>query len=174
MSPPVSPRRRRYRGSGSSEPKGLTHSRKAAFLRTCQSCNVDSCRTPPPAAPPLSALCARQRRTLLHRINCTQTSLRVCQLRSLFSFSTLPCRVNNKSQKTHDLSTLCPQPPHPDLREKATQKTNEASNMWNIRRFVLALYARGESNPNRRNRNPKFYPLNYGRIFSKCGGKSSK
>ena len=25
------------------------------------------------------------------------------------------------------------------------------------------LYARGESNPNRRNRNPLFYPLNYGR-----------
>lgn len=26
------------------------------------------------------------------------------------------------------------------------------------------MYARGESNPNRRNRNPIFYPLNYGRI----------
>ena len=30
MSPPVSPQRRRDRGSGSIEPKGLTHSRKAA------------------------------------------------------------------------------------------------------------------------------------------------
>ena len=28
----------------------------------------------------------------------------------------------------------------------------------------LAMYPRGESNPNRRNRNPKFYPLNYGDI----------
>lgn len=28
----------------------------------------------------------------------------------------------------------------------------------------LSLYPRGESNPNRRNRNPKFYPLNYGDI----------
>ena len=26
-------------------------------------------------------------------------------------------------------------------------------------------YARGESNPNRWNRNPLFYPLNYGRII---------
>ena len=26
-------------------------------------------------------------------------------------------------------------------------------------------YARGESNPNRRNRNPIFYPLNYGRVY---------
>ena len=56
MSPPVSPFQWRYRGSGSSEPKGLTHSRKAAFPRGCQSSNVDSFRTPPPAAPPLSAL----------------------------------------------------------------------------------------------------------------------
>ena len=60
----------RYRGSGSSEPKGLAHSRKAAFQQIWQSCDVDSCRTPPPAAPPLSALYARQRRTL-----------RSCQLR---------------------------------------------------------------------------------------------
>ena len=36
------------------------------------------------------------------------------------------------------------------------------------------LYARGESNPNRRNRNPIFYPLNYGRIFPICVGKSTK
>lgn len=27
-------------------------------------------------------------------------------------------------------------------------------------------YARGESNPNRWNRNPLFYPLNYGRIIA--------
>ena len=56
MSSSVSPRRRRYRGSGSIEPKGLTVSRKAAFLRTWQSGDVASFRTPPPTAPPLSAL----------------------------------------------------------------------------------------------------------------------
>ena len=56
MSPPVSPCQWRDRGSGSSEPKGLTHSRKAAFLRGWKSGDVDSFRTPPPAAPPLSAL----------------------------------------------------------------------------------------------------------------------
>lgn len=28
-----------------------------------------------------------------------------------------------------------------------------------------ALYSRGESNPNRWNRNPIFYPLNYGNII---------
>ncbi len=36
------------------------------------------------------------------------------------------------------------------------------------------MYARGESNPNRRNRNPLFYPLNYGRktrIFSNAEQK---
>ena len=56
MSSSVSPCQWRYRGSGSIEPKGLTHSREAAFLRTWQSGDVDSIRTPPPAAPPLSAL----------------------------------------------------------------------------------------------------------------------
>lgn len=38
----------------------------------------------------------------------------------------------------------------------------------------FSMYARGESNPNRRNRNPIFYPLNYGRIFPICVGKSTK
>ena len=56
MSPPVSPCQWRYRGSGSTEPKGLAVSRKAALLRGWKSCDVDSFRTPPPAAPPLSAL----------------------------------------------------------------------------------------------------------------------
>ena len=56
MSPPVSPCQWRYRGSGSTEPKGLAVSREAALLRGWKSCNVDSFRTPPPAAPPLSAL----------------------------------------------------------------------------------------------------------------------
>lgn len=32
-----------------------------------------------------------------------------------------------------------------------------------LKRFAaLGLYPRGESNPNRWNRNPIFYPLNYG------------
>ena len=97
MSPPVSPCQWRYRGSGSSEPKGLTVSRKAAFPRTCQSSDVDSFRTPPPAAPPLSALYARQRRTLL-RISHTQTSQRVCQLRSSLNpkLSTIKIRYSSK------------------------------------------------------------------------------
>ena len=56
----------RYRGSGSIEPKGLTHSRKAAFLQGWKSCNVDSFKPLRRSAPPpLSALRARQRRTLL-------------------------------------------------------------------------------------------------------------
>ena len=42
MSSSVSPRRRRYRGSDSIEPKGLTHSRVAAFLQVWQSCDVNS------------------------------------------------------------------------------------------------------------------------------------
>lgn len=35
--------------------------------------------------------------------------------------------------------------------------------------FIFAQYAHGESNPNRRNRNPKFYPLNYGCLYYLCG-----
>lgn len=35
----------------------------------------------------------------------------------------------------------------------------------NDRTFSLK-YAHGESNPNRWNRNPLFYPLNYGRIIN--------
>ena len=46
MSPPVSPQRRRDRGSGSLEPRGLTHSREAAFLQGWKSCNVDSFSNP--------------------------------------------------------------------------------------------------------------------------------
>lgn len=34
---------------------------------------------------------------------------------------------------------------------------------------ALKWYTRGESNPNRRNRNPKFYPLNYGCLYYLCG-----
>ena len=60
MSPPVSPRRRRYRGSGSIEPKGLTVSREAALQQVCQSGDIDAHRTPPPTAPPLSALRAAE------------------------------------------------------------------------------------------------------------------
>ncbi len=30
--------------------------------------------------------------------------------------------------------------------------------------MAVYVYAHGESNPNQRNRNPSFYPLNYGRM----------
>ena len=70
MSSPVSPRQRdigevaRLRAEGvDRQPRsGFPASRETEKLR---SCNVDPIRTPPPAAPPLSALYARQRRTLL-------------------------------------------------------------------------------------------------------------
>ena len=42
--------------------------------------------------------------------------------------------------------------------------------MFNLLRG-FSEYPRRESNPNRRNRNPKFYPLNYG---NKCTAKVSK
>lgn len=42
------------------------------------------------------------------------------------------------------------------------------------RRLAAAKYARRESNPNRRNRNPIFYPLNYGHIFLLWCCKSTK
>ena len=42
MSSSVSPCQWRYRGSGSTEPKGLAVSRKAALLRGWKSCDVDS------------------------------------------------------------------------------------------------------------------------------------
>lgn len=36
---------------------------------------------------------------------------------------------------------------------------------WNMLLMILlSWYAHGESNPNRRNRNPLFYPLNYERM----------
>ncbi len=82
MSPPVSPCQWRDRGSGSSEPKGLTVSRKAAFLRGWKSGDVDSFRTPPPAAPPLSAL-SRGRGEHCHAAQPhTQASQRICQFHS--------------------------------------------------------------------------------------------
>jgi len=62
MSSSVSPCQWRYRGSGSTEPKGLAVSRKAALLRGWKSCDVDSFQTPPFSSktPPLSALsCGR-------------------------------------------------------------------------------------------------------------------
>ena len=48
----------RYRGSGSTKPKGLTVSRKAAFPQVWQNSDVDAYRTPPFSSktPPLSAL----------------------------------------------------------------------------------------------------------------------
>ena len=82
MSSPVSPRQRdigevaRLRAEGvDRQPRsGFPASRETEKLR---SCNVDPIRTPPPAAPPLSALCARQRRTLL-RFPILQFNFHIC------------------------------------------------------------------------------------------------
>ena len=39
---------------------------------------------------------------------------------------------------------------------------------WNLQKLleIPLWYPHGESNANRRNRNPKFYPLNYGGLDS--------
>ena len=119
MSSSVSPCQWRYRGSGSSEPKGLTVSRVAALLRGWKSCNVDSFRTPPPAAPPLSALSRgrgghcyasatlpQKTRLSANTQNIaalqphTQTSQRVCQLhRHLNSQPSTICCYRNVSKQ---------------------------------------------------------------------------
>ena len=65
MSSPVSPRQRdigevaslRAEGVARQPQSGFPASRETEKLR---SCNVDPIRTPPPAAPPLSALCAAE------------------------------------------------------------------------------------------------------------------
>ena len=56
MSSPASPRSGEVGEVARQSRRGCPHSRKAAFQQVCQSGNVDSFRTPPPAAPPLSAL----------------------------------------------------------------------------------------------------------------------
>ena len=43
------------------------------------------------------------------------------------------------------------------------QKTRKARNIQKNRKTLQ--YTHGESNPNQRNRNPSFYPLNYGCII---------
>ena len=46
------------------------------------------------------------------------------------------------------------------------QKNRKARKARNIRKNRKTLqYTHGESNPNQRNRNPSFYPLNYGCII---------
>ena len=50
----------------------------------------------------------------------------------------------------------------------------KTSNRHYCRGLEVCQYARGESNPNRRNRNPIFYPLNYARNFEFSVGKSNK
>ncbi len=46
-----------------------------------------------------------------------------------------------------------------------TEKNGKTSRQFShVGRFTS--YAHGESNPNRRNRNPIFYPLNYGRVLA--------
>ena len=107
LSSSVSPRRRRYRHAipwamqlcitiksrkrcnvslclrnigevASLRAEGVDHQPRSGFSANWQSCNVASYRTPPPAAPPLSALYARQRRTL-----------RVCPTSQFLNFSRL-------------------------------------------------------------------------------------
>ena len=119
MSPPVSPCQWRYRGSGSTEPKGLAVSRKAALLRGWKSCDVDSFQTPPFSSktPPLSALSrgrgghcyasatlaqkthayshTSQREDIAALQPHTQTSQRVCQLHQLFYFLRCHCSTLN-------------------------------------------------------------------------------
>ena len=43
------------------------------------------------------------------------------------------------------------------------QKNRKARNIQKTRKTIQ--YTHGESNPNQRNRNPSFYPLNYGCII---------
>ena len=46
------------------------------------------------------------------------------------------------------------------------RKTRKARKPQNIQKTRKTLqYTHGESNPNQRNRNPSFYPLNYGCII---------
>ena len=46
------------------------------------------------------------------------------------------------------------------------RKTRKARNIQKTRKTRKTLqYTHGESNPNQRNRNPSFYPLNYGCII---------
>ena len=90
---------------------GFPASRETEKLR---SCNVDPIRTPPPAAPPLSALYARQRRTLQHRVN-----------------------RNNKRQKkrplNHKLSTITL------LRNKKKRRTIEMRPFSNYGKTITIL-----------------------------------
>ena len=55
-------------------------------------------------------------------------------------------RKNRKNRKTRNI-----------------QKNRKARNIRKTRRTLQ--YTHGESNPNQRNRNPSFYPLNYGCII---------
>ena len=49
---------------------------------------------------------------------------------------------------------------------RKTRKTRKTQKNRNIQKTRKTLqYTHGESNPNQRNRNPSFYPLNYGCII---------
>lgn len=49
---------------------------------------------------------------------------------------------------------------------RKTRKTRNIQKNRNIQKTRKTLqYTHGESNPNQRNRNPSFYPLNYGCII---------
>ena len=46
---------------------------------------------------------------------------------------------------------------------RKNRKVRKARKAWKTRKTLQ--YTHGESNPNQRNRNPSFYPLNYGCII---------
>ena len=57
-------------------------------------------------------------------------------------------------------------------KNRKARKTRNIRKAWNIRKTrniqkarKTLQYTHGESNPNQRNRNPSFYPLNYGCII---------
>ena len=51
-------------------------------------------------------------------------------------------------------------------KNRKTRKTRNIRKNRNIQKTRKTLqYTHGESNPNQRNRNPSFYPLNYGCII---------
>ena len=60
MSSPVSPRQRDIGEVASLRAEGVDRQPQSGFSRVYKSGDVDSFRTPPPAAPPLSALCAAE------------------------------------------------------------------------------------------------------------------
>ena len=51
-------------------------------------------------------------------------------------------------------------------KNRKARKNRKTRKAWKARKTRKTLqYTHGESNPNQRNRNPSFYPLNYGCII---------